>query len=339
MGGDFYDFYMLDTETLIVLMADVSGKGIPAAMFMMQTKSLIKSLVESGRSVEAAFTIANAELCKHNEADMFVTAWMAKINLFTGLVEYVNAGHNPPLIKHGNDNYEYLRERPNFVLAGMDTIRYKKHEFYLNPGDTLYLYTDGVTEAMNKDENLYTEERLLNTLNSIKNESPTQICEDVLDDVRDFANGAPQADDITMLCVQIYALQGINEIITVPTLESTTLVNEFLENNLNKYEVNPKTISHILIVMDEVYSNIVNYSQATRAITNLKITNDFVFLQFKDNGIPYNPLTNKTPDLTLSAEDRQIGGLGIFMAKKLSSSMSYKYEDKFNTLLFRFDLN
>ena len=221
----------------------------------------------------------------------------------------------------------------------MDTIRYKKHEFYLNPGDTLYLYTDGVTEAMNKDENLYTEERLLNTLNSIKNESPTQICEDVLDDVRDFANGAPQADDITMLCVQIYALQGINEIITVPTLESTTLVNEFLENNLNKYEVNPKTISHILIVMDEVYSNIVNYSQATRAITNLKITNDFVFLQFKDNGIPYNPLTNKTPDLTLSAEDRQIGGLGIFMAKKLSSSMSYKYEDKFNTLLFRFDLN
>ncbi len=339
VGGDFYDFYMLDTETLIVLMADVSGKGIPAAMFMMQTKSLIKSLVESGRSVEAAFTIANAELCKHNEADMFVTAWMAKINLFTGLVEYVNAGHNPPLIKHGNNSYEYLRERPNFVLAGMDTIRYKKHEFYLNPGDTLYLYTDGVTEAMNKSENLYTEERLLNTLNSIKNESPTQICEDVLEDVHNFADGAPQADDITMLCVQIYALQGINEIITVPTLESTTLVNEFLENNLNKYEVNPKTISHILIVMDEVYSNIVNYSQATRAITNLKITNDFVFLQFKDNGIPYNPLTNKTPDLTLSAEDRQIGGLGIFMAKKLSSSMSYKYEDEFNTLLFRFDLN
>ncbi len=339
VGGDFYDFYMLDTETLIVLMADVSGKGIPAAMFMMQTKSLIKSLVESGRSVEAAFTIANAELCKHNEADMFVTAWMAKINLFTGLVEYVNAGHNPPLIKHGDNDYEYLRERPNFVLAGMDTIRYKKHEFYLNPGDTLYLYTDGVTEAMNKNESLYSEARLLDTLNSIKNESPTQICNDVLEDVRDFANGAPQADDITMLCVQLYALQGMNEIVTIPNMESTTLVNEFLENNLTKADISPKTISHVLIVMDEVYSNIVNYSKATKAITNFKITNDFIFLQFKDNGIPYNPLTNKAPDITLSAEDRQIGGLGIFMAKKLSSSMSYKYENEFNTLLFRFDLN
>ncbi len=339
VGGDFYDFYMLDTETLIVLMADVSGKGIPAAMFMMQTKSLIKSLVESGRSVEAAFTIANAELCKHNEADMFVTAWMAKINLFTGLVEYVNAGHNPPLIKHGDNDYEYLRERPNFVLAGMDTIRYKKHEFYLNPGDTLYLYTDGVTEAMNKNESLYSEARLLDTLNSIKNESPTQICNDVLEDVRDFANGAPQADDITMLCVQLYALQGMNEIVTIPNMESTTLVNEFLENNLTKADISPKTISHVLIVMDEVYSNIVNYSKASKAITNFKITNDFIFLQFKDNGIPYNPLTNKAPDITLSAEDRQIGGLGIFMAKKLSSSMSYKYENEFNTLLFRFDLN
>ena len=91
--------------------------------------------------------------------------------------------------------------------------------------------------------------------------------------------------------------------------------------------------------MDEVYSNIVNYSKATKAITNLKITNDFIFLQFKDNGIPYNPLTNKSPDITLSVEDREIGGLGIFMAKKLSSSMSYKYENAFNTLLFRFDLN
>lgn len=338
VGGDFYDFYMLDSETLIVLMADVSGKGIPAAMFMMQSKTLIKSLVESGQSVEDAFTIANQELCKHNEADMFVTAWMAKINLLTGLVEYVNAGHNPPLIKHNNGDYEYLRTRPNFILAGMDTIKYKKHELYLNPGDTLYLYTDGVTEAMNKNEELYTEERLLNVLNSIRNENPTQICKDVLSNVRAFASGAPQADDITMLCVQLYALQGANEITTIPNSDSTTLVNEFLESNLNKSNVPIKLVNHVLIVMDEVYSNIVNYSKATKAITNLRITKDFIFLQFKDDGIPYNPLTNKTPDTTLSADERQIGGLGIFMAKKLSNSMSYKYENNLNTLLIRFDI-
>ena len=166
VGGDFYDFYFVDDDTLAFLVADVSGKGIPAAMFMMQSKTLLKSCAESGMSVEEVFTNANAKLCEGNEADMFVTAWMGYLNLKTGLLTFANAGHNPPLVKHADGSFSYLKSRAGFVLAGMDSVRYRKNELQLEPGDVLYLYTDGVTEANNSGNELYSEERLLSLLNA-----------------------------------------------------------------------------------------------------------------------------------------------------------------------------
>lgn len=123
VGGDFYDFYLTDSTHLVFLVADVSGKGIPGALFMMRAKTLIKNLAESGRSIEEVFTTANRKLCENNEAEMFVTAWMGRLNLETGLLEYVNAGHNPPLLRHKGGTFEYLRTKPNFILAGMDMTR------------------------------------------------------------------------------------------------------------------------------------------------------------------------------------------------------------------------
>ena len=202
VGGDFYDFYFVDDENLAFLMADVSGKGIPAAMFMMTAKTFIKSYAESGVSVEEVFTYANAKLCEGNDAGMFVTAWLGILNTKTGKVLFANAGHNPPLVKHADGTYEYLKSRAGFVLAGMEGVRYRKNELDLAPGDAIYLYTDGVTEATNLSEELYGEERLQKILNIHKDATSEIICAEVKKDVDAFVGEAPQFDDITMLAIR-----------------------------------------------------------------------------------------------------------------------------------------
>ena len=202
VGGDFYDFYMLGDKHLAFLIADVSGKGIPAALFMMRAKTVIKSLTEAGNPVNDVFTLSNKKLCENNDAEMFVTGWMGILNLETGIIEYANAGHNPPLVRKKNGNFEYLKTRPGFVLGGMEGVRYKKNEFQLEPGDEIFLYTDGVTEATNKYDALYSEERLQNFMNSIRNADCETLCRMIRSDIDRFVGMAPQFDDITMLSLQ-----------------------------------------------------------------------------------------------------------------------------------------
>ncbi len=211
VGGDFYDFYFLDEENLAFLIADVSGKGIPAAMFMMTSKTVIKSYAESGMSVEEVFTHANEKLCEGNDAGMFVTAWMGILNTATGKVAFANAGHNPPLVKHADGSFEYLKTRPGFVLAGMEGIHYRKNEIQLEPGDAIYLYTDGVTEATDLNNELYGEERLLDILKKNADADSRKLCEAVKSDVDAFVGKAPQFDDITMLSLIYNGVQKKEE--------------------------------------------------------------------------------------------------------------------------------
>ena len=208
VGGDFYDFYMIG-DTLAFLIADVSGKSISGAMFMMKAKEIIRSEAGSGLSPAGIFTLANEALCEGNDTDMFLTAWMGFIDLKTGAVQVANAGHNPPvLIRDGKA--EYVKLNPGLMLAGMEGMIYKDQNLQLKKDDILYLYTDGVTEAMNEDEKLYGEGRLLKLL-SFKDNYPAPsgdngvagaVCEIVKKDVKDYAQGAEQSDDITMLCLR-----------------------------------------------------------------------------------------------------------------------------------------
>ena len=207
VGGDFYDFYFVDENHLAFLAADVSGKGIPAAMFMMQSKTVLKSLTESGMSVEQVFTQANEKLCQSNDAGMFVTAWMGILDVRTGLVTFTNAGHNPPLVKHGDGTFEYLKTRSGFVLAGMEGIRYRKNELQLQPGDAIYLYTDGVTEATDLSNQLYGEARLHGTMERLRDAAAQVICEEVKKDVDAFVGEASQFDDISMLALRFYGAE------------------------------------------------------------------------------------------------------------------------------------
>ncbi|MGN0670562.1 MAG: SpoIIE family protein phosphatase [Oscillospiraceae bacterium] len=199
VGGDFYDFYFAGEDKLAFLIADVSGKGIPAAMFMMTSKTLLKSFAETGCEVNEVFTAANAKLCENNDAAMFVTAWMGVLDIKTGLVEFANAGHNPPLVRHKDGSFEYLKSRAGFVLAGMEGLKYRKNELRLGEGDEIFLYTDGVTEATNSENELYGEERLLNFINTLHDIPAEAVCKAVKADVDAFVGEAPQFDDITMV--------------------------------------------------------------------------------------------------------------------------------------------
>jgi serine phosphatase RsbU (regulator of sigma subunit) len=199
VGGDFFDFYLLDGNRLALVMADVSGKGIPAAMFMMESKAIIKSLAESGKEVDEIFNEANARLCSNNETQMFVTALMGIVELDTGIVHYSNAAHTTPAICDSDAGYEFRKVRPSLMLAGMEGTRYRSYQTQLKPGDRIYLYTDGVTEATDSQNKLYGQERLNQVLNDHKDASPKDLCAFVKEDVDKFTGEAEQFDDITML--------------------------------------------------------------------------------------------------------------------------------------------
>ncbi len=332
VGGDFYDFYMINDHTVAFLIADVSGKGIPAAMFMMKAKAIIKGLAESGLEPDEIFTKANTSLCENNEAGMFVTAWLGILDLSTGLLKFANAGHNPPLICKENKRFEYLKARSGMILAGMEGIRYRKNEIRLSPGDRIYLYTDGVTEAATTDNALYGEQRLLNFVNSVGNVNPKELCERIEEDVNLFAGDAPQFDDITMLGLTYRCALGEYIISVIPNDESHTVVDLFAEQIVSKLLVVPKIANKIHIIFDEIYANIVSYSKATGATISYDITDKKLHLTFSDNGIAYDPLQASEPDITLSAEERQIGGLGIFIVKKMAESVEYTRKDERNVL-------
>lgn len=208
VGGDFYDYYIIDNEHLVFLIADVSGKGIPAAMFMMESKVMLKNLAKTLLSPEEVVMRANDGLAQNNEANMFVTCWFGVLNFKTGHVKYVNAGHNSPLIyRKDGDYYDYIGQKKNLVLAAMEGAKYNLQELDLKPGDRIYLYTDGVTEATRGDNTLYGEERLLKRLNKIKNSTLEKTLKNVKTDIDRFVDGADQFDDITMLILEYRGIQ------------------------------------------------------------------------------------------------------------------------------------
>ena len=202
VGGDFYDLYLLDENNLAFVVADVSGKGIPASLFMMRAKTILQNLAKGGVRINDIFTNANYQLCEGNAQGMFVTAWMGVLNLKNGKLRFVNAGHNPALLRRKGGQYECLKTKPGFVLAGLEGVVYKRQDITLEPGDEIFLYTDGVVEATDPDKNLYGEARLLKCINSHLGEDARSICQHVRKDVDAFYRGGEQFDDITELSLR-----------------------------------------------------------------------------------------------------------------------------------------
>lgn len=340
VGGDFYDFYKLSDTTVAFLAADVSGKGIPAAMFMMTAKTIIKDLAERGLAVNEIFAQANEKLCENNESGMFVTAWMGILNLTTGSVQFANAGHNPPLLKRTDGSFEYLKTRAGFVLAGMEGVRYRVGELTLNPGDRLFLYTDGVPEATNTDNKLYGEDRLLAFMNQNASMEATELLPALKANIDEFVGEAPQFDDITMLMFDYKPQEG-GERMTHQRFpadtESLADVLGYVEQTLETFACPMKVQMAICVAIEEVFVNVAHYAYGdSEGDMELAIGFDAesrtITFRMTDQGIPFDPLAKPDPDITLSAEEREIGGLGIFIAKKTMDSISYAYENGKNIL-------
>lgn len=207
VGGDFYDFYLINKHTLVITVADVSGKGIPASLFMMRAKTALKSYTDGGLAVNDVLTNANFNLYEGNDAGMFVTAWIGFLDLETGELNYACAGHNPPCVKRKDGEFEYLKTKPvGFVLGGIEGVTYKAQSTTLNEGDQIYLYTDGVTEATNINNELFGEGRLKESLDRHSELDAKELCIAVKKDVDDFVGEAPQFDDITMLSLKFKKL-------------------------------------------------------------------------------------------------------------------------------------
>lgn len=341
VGGDFYDFFMLDDKNVAFVIADVSGKGVPAALFMVIAKTLIKNEANMGSTPAEVFTKVNHMLCEGNDDGMFVTAWMGVLDTETGLLTYVNAGHNPPLIKQQNGEFTYLKSKPGFVLAGMDGLRYKQFELEMQPGDELLLYTDGVTEAENGNKELYGNDRLQNYMNEHDCENLKETLTGLKADIDLFAGEEEQFDDITMLLMRYTKRKATSEINEKSFLAKNTQLDSvlsFVEGELEKVDCSPKVMSQIAVCIEEIFVNIANYAYSDRKedmTLGMQYQDGEMVFRFVDHGIPFDPLSKKDPDIHLAAEDREIGGLGIFIVKKTMDDVKYEYQNGMNILTMR----
>ena len=340
VGGDFYDFYFSGHAKVTFLVADVSGKGVPAALFMMRAKASIKGIAQTGKPLAEAVTEANEALSRDNGANMFVTAWIGELDLETGTVTYVNAGHNPPIAiarNPGTDGRraQYLRTKPGLVLGVMPGIKYRSETLKLAPGDALYLYTDGITEQPDANNVLFGEERLLGDIEGMVAGGTELFAGDkstllgaVLACVRAHGLGVEQADDCTQLLIRYNGQRRARKF--APTQAGIALSSEWLDGEV---KAPAPTMAALHVILDEICSNIVKHSGASGfevAVEPLAGGKPGVKLTFSDDGKAYDPLSHLDPDTTLPADKRPIGGLGIMMVKKLSNNVAYAREQGLN---------
>ena len=341
VGGDFYDFYFTSASKVAFLIADVSGKGVPAALFMMRAKASIKGIALTGKPLAEVVTAANDSLSRDNGANMFVTAWIGEIDLNTGAVTYVNAGHNPPIMIAGAPDSEgrrthYLRTKPGLVLGVMPGIKYSSETFTLAPGDAIYLYTDGITEQPDSTGELFGETRLEKDLaGMLTNGTPlfegprSSLLGAVLACVRAHGLGVEQADDCTQLILRFNGARQTKSF--PPTQDGVAAASEWLDETV---KTSPANMASLHVILDEICSNIVKHSGATGFELAVEETKDpaGIKMTFVDDGKAYDPLTHTDPDTTLPTSKRPIGGLGIMMVKKMSDSVTYERKDGRNCL-------
>lgn len=341
VGGDFYDFFKIDDKNVVICIADVSGKGIPAALLMSIAKTMIKNLMISGYSVGECFTRINNIFSEGNEAGLFITSWLGLLNLETGLLTYVNAGHNPPLIYRKNKVYEYLKTQPGFVLGGLEGIKYRQAFIELKEGDRIFLYTDGVTEAHNESNSLYGEHRLINYLNSCINSPIDDVLNGLRKDINKFKGKAEQSDDITMLILDYLVRKDSFGLTKIFPADKEELYNclDFINEQLESNGCTMKIQNQIDLVIEEIFMNIVNHGyqsvkgdiEVTVDITSTGVATFII----KDRGVPFNPLNRASPDISLSSDERSIGGLGIFISKQICDSLEYEFANGQNILTIK----
>jgi sigma-B regulation protein RsbU (phosphoserine phosphatase) len=342
VGGDFYDFFFVDDDHLCLVVGDVSGKGVPAALFMAVTKTMIKSQAADDPSPASIITRVNDDLSADNPASMFVTLFIAIVNTRSGDFRFTNAGHNPPYILRG-DELECLDQRHGPIIGAVEGVAFREDGAALNRADTLLIFTDGVTEAMSPADELYSEARLEALLTKTK-DTPEALTDRIIDDVENYAAGAEQADDITILAYRAESQADASEVQTLQLSAAADLkeierVNsEFQEFALAR-DVPSGPVQKVCIVLDELLNNIISYGfdddESHEISVDVAVYPDHLLIEVSDDGIPFNPFDRIGPDVTLSVEEREIGGLGVLLVTEMMDEYHYQRHKNKNSVTMK----
>lgn len=336
VGGDFYDFFMIDDRYFAFAVADVSGKGVPAALLMAVAKTLIKARSQDSRSTARIIEGANNELSENNEDCMFVTAFFGIIDIETGVLTYTNAGHNPPYLIRTDGTIEALSQIHGPMVGVMEGTHYAQDEIKLGVDDKLLLYTDGVTEAFDSNAGAYGEDRLEAFLARSKQRGTRYLVEALVRDIDEFVGGEEQSDDITVFCLRYVAWETRDERATIE-LRLTNELSEInrclraLEEICARFDLPAEIQNNFSTVLDDLLNNVINYAfddDDEHLIDVVMSTDGQRFIvSVTDDGIEFDPFQRAEPDIHSGIEERGIGGLGIHLIRNLMDDYSYRRVD------------
>ena len=336
VGGDLFDFYRRDGK-LFFCVGDVSGKGVPSAMLMSVIHSLFRVVSEKEESPSRILTVLNTQACRDNDTNMFVTFFVGCLDLYTGKFRYSNAGHDKPFLLSGN--VSVLPSKANLPLGVFPDTVYEEEFIELTPGSSIFLYTDGLTEAKNTQRKPFGKSRLEDALRlSLSSSlSPEQTVLTLRESVHEFIGGAPQSDDLTMLLIHYPKMTLFKESLVLKNkVEELSKLSDFLKGICAKLQLEGKLGLSIRLAVEEMVVNVVSYAYPSpkEGMVSIYADSDFKELRFTivDKGIPFDPTAVVPQSITLSAEERSIGGLGILLSREIMDSVSYCRKTEFNVL-------
>jgi len=335
MCGDFYDFFLIDDKRLGVVIADVSGKGVPAAIFMAVSRSLLKATALTSVSPSECLEHVNRLICPDNESAMFVTVFYGILHTDTGELEFCNGGHNVPYVIRGN-RVSPVGRPENMALGLLNEAKYRTSRMLLKDGETLVLYTDGVTEAMDAQCQLFSEQRLEHTLQRLACQRPVDLLTALVEDVQAFSRGIVQVDDITLLALQ-YCQPVVQELTLANRLSEVERIVSALERFGHDHRIPESDVQAVTLALDEVITNTISYGYDDQVLHQIRVrltlANDRLLAEVNDDAKPFNPLTAPRPDLTSPLEARPVGGLGIHLMRSLMDQVDYRRESGKNRLI------
>ena len=331
VGGDFYDYFYIDETHVAFSIQDVSGKGIPASLFMMKGKELIKSKLHSDNNLEKVMYEVNNELTTNNTESLFITSFVGILDLKKNELTFVNAGHERPYIIK-KDRIQQLQCNSNFILGGMEDFKYKSETIPFDKDTTIFLHTDGLNESINDDREEFGYDRITEILSKNTSSSSDEIIEDLNNSLKEFVGDNEQFDDLTMLFVKRLNGKELSFKFESPTLAIIDEVNDKFNEEFSG--INQKVKSEINIINDELLNNFVSYEKANTLVVevNIKLRGKDLILVFKSNGKEYNPLLNKDKYIDKYTDDLQVGGFGVTLVKKLVDDITYARENDQNVL-------
>lgn len=333
VGGDFYDFFFIDDERFCICIGDVSGKGVPSALFMAVAKTLIKSRSVDDFSTASILTHVNDELSANNNESMFVTLFVAIVDTKTGDTVFTNAGHNPPFVRRQDGTLLQLDQRHGPIVGIVPDVVYREDRVRLNVADIMFLYTDGVTEAIDGDQTIFTEQRLADLLETAGLDSAEALVDATVKAVEVFEGDVEQTDDVTILAFQFNGdPEGAAPVVRRLAIgndpaEIAKVVDAF-DRFADENDIPTALARKFDIVFDELLSNIIAYAYGDDEDHEIEVkiekSGRRITVIISDDGKPFNPVAADTPDIGKPLEDREIGGLGIHLARNLVDDMAYQ---------------